>query len=249
MPSLPPFRADQPTLWFVQVDAAFSSRRIIDQVRMYHHVLYCLPQPVLDRVADLLADAEPPSNAYQQLKERLLQEYEVSAFKRIPHLLATPPLGGQSPSDLLTAMLKLCPKAEQGGLLFRYLFYSRLPRWVQIGLPLHETQPLREMALQADGLVAGGAPDGHTVAAVEQPEDPPAPVAAISKHGSGKGKEKRHKRYGGQKRKADGDGRGDGGKRREVEPEPWRDIGVCRAHYTYGKAAYSCRPPCLLSGN
>ena len=48
MPSLPLFRADQPSLWFVQVDAAFASRCIIEQVRMYHHVLYSLLQPVLD---------------------------------------------------------------------------------------------------------------------------------------------------------------------------------------------------------
>jgi len=86
MPSLPPFRADQPALWFVQVDAVFTSRGIIDQVRMYHHVLYSLPQPVLDRIADMLAAAEPPSDAFQRLKERLLQEYQVSAFKRMSRL-------------------------------------------------------------------------------------------------------------------------------------------------------------------
>ena len=184
MPSLPPFRADQPALWFVQVDAAFASRGIIDQVRMYHHVLYSLPQPVLDRVADMLATAEPPSNAFQRLKERLLQEYQVSAFKRMARLRVTPPLGGETPSDLLTAMLKLCPPGEEGTIHFRELFYSRLPRWVQISLPQHETQPLREMALQADGLIAGGAPSAHTVAAVEEQDGPPNPVAAEGDHGS-----------------------------------------------------------------
>jgi hypothetical protein len=103
------------------------------------------------------------------------------------------------------------------------------------------------MALQADGLVAGAAPDGHPVTAVEQLEDQPAPVAAVDKHGSGKGKEKRFKRYGGQKRKADGDSCGGSGKK--LEPQPWHDIGVCLPHYLYGKEAYSCHPPCLLSGN
>jgi hypothetical protein len=94
MPSLLPFRANQQALWFVQVVAAFASCRIIVQVRIYHHVLYSLPQMVLDRVADMLAAAEPPSDAYQRLKERLLQEYQVSAFKRVPRLRLMPPLGG-----------------------------------------------------------------------------------------------------------------------------------------------------------
>ena len=246
MPSLPPFRADQPALWFVQVDAAFASRGIIDQVRMYHHVLYSLPQPVLDRVADMLATAEPLPNAFQRLKERLLQEYQVSAFKRMARLRATPPLGGETPSDLLTAMLKLCPPGEESTIHFRELFYSRLPRWVQISLPQHETQPLREMALQADGLIAGGPPGTHTVAAVEELDGPPNPVAAVGDRGSGRGRDRRDKWRSGKKRKADGDGRdgGDGGRKL-----PYKELGICWPHYTFGRKARDCRPPCLFAGN
>ena len=184
---------------------------------MYHHILYSLAQPVLDRISDFLDAVEPRSDAYQGLKDRLLKKYEVSAFKHIPRLKAIPPLSGKSPPDLLTAMLKLCPPRDQGALLFRDMFYSCLPRWMQLWLPHHETQPLREMALremalQADGLVAGGRPDSHPVAAVEQQQEP-APVAADEHQHRGSRRGRQRGRYqrsryqcDGQKRKTGRDG-------------------------------------------
>jgi hypothetical protein len=51
---------------------------------------------------------------------------------------------------------------------------------------------------------------------------------------------------GGKKRKADGDGR-DGGNM--GQREPYKELGICWAHYHFGKKARDCRPPCLFSGN
>ena len=81
---------------------------------MYHHILYSLPQLVLDRITDIINAVEPLSDAYQALKSRLLKEYEVSAFKRILQLNTISVLAGKSRSDLLTSLLKLCPTGEQG---------------------------------------------------------------------------------------------------------------------------------------
>ena len=103
------------------------------------------------------------------------------------------------------------------------------------------------MALRADGLVAGGAPDGQPVAAVEEQDSSPNPVAAVGDRGSGKGQDRRDRWRGGKKRKADGNGRDCGG---DNKPRaPYRELGLCYAHHTYGKAACSCSKPCSLSGN
>ena len=68
-------------------------------------------------------------------------------------------------------------------------------------------------------------------------------MAAVGNRGSGRGRDRQDNWHGGCKRKADGDGRV---KRQKL---PYKELGICWAHYKFGRAAYDCQKPCLFAGN
>jgi len=134
-------------------------------------------------------------------------------------------------------------------LWFRYQYFSRLPADTQRLLAEHKGS-VAELAARADELQRK-APPPATVAAVTTPA---AEIAAVGQKRPAK-KEWRPKKPEDRKRPRSGDdgrgGRGDA-KRKPGRPppaEPWKTIGICRFHHTYGDQALKCEPPCLLAGN
>jgi hypothetical protein len=89
------------------------------------------------------------------------------------------PLGGRKPSELLAAMLELCPRGPETSIFFTHLFLERLPAELRIMLGEDDHQNPRDVAMKADSLWALHkmhlAP-GAVVASV----DGPSSVAGLS---------------------------------------------------------------------
>jgi hypothetical protein len=109
MVKLPPFWPPSPALWFSQAESLFMCRGFTDQVQRYYHVVSVLPHKSLRLVADIV-EVPPDQEPYTTLKQRLMALHQLTGFQRAEKLLQMPPLGARKPSDLMAAMLEVCPR-------------------------------------------------------------------------------------------------------------------------------------------
>jgi hypothetical protein len=131
-----------------------------------------------------------------------------------------------------------------------------------------EIRTSEEMAPKADGLweMRGGA--AATVAAITRPASPRRPSPGRSQQDGGGGDHRNNNRGRGGGRGRGNGGRG-GGQRRDRSPTPggalqcdggyitadggnlhdgaFKGTGLCFHHFSYGRQATRCKPPCLFS--
>ncbi len=97
---------------------------------------------------DILSLTTPPINAYNQLKERLLQLYEQGEKDHYQEFLATQPLGGRRLSELAADLMALCPQWDVEGDIIKYMFLFRLPPTMQALLGEDNTSTLQSWRSQ-----------------------------------------------------------------------------------------------------
>jgi len=238
---LPPYKQARTVMWYKQAEAQMDMRKITNPAFRLVLVQFALPDALQETVAHILEADAPASTAYSQLKAELTRMHEKTSWDRLAELFALPPCGGQKGTELLAAMKRLKPDDPE--LWFRWQYVSRLPEWIQRQLA-EDASPVEELARRVDELQRK-APPPATVAAVPAPA---AEIAAVEqkrphKNNGSRRDPKERKRP----RSGDGDrgGRGDAKKKFE----PWKTIGICYFHYTYGDKAHKCEPPCLVAGN
>jgi hypothetical protein len=228
-------------MWYKQAEALMDMRNITNPAFRLVLVQCALPDALQETVAHILEADTPANTAYSQLKAELTRMHEKTSWDRLAELFALPPCGGQKGTELLAAMQRLKPDDPE--LWFRWQYVSRLPEWIQRQLA-EDTSPVQELAKRVDELQRK-APPAATVAAVPAPA---AEIAAVEQ-------KRPHKSNGSRKdpkdrkrpRSGDGDRGGRGDAKRK--PGPWKSIGICYFHYTYGDKAHKCEPPCLVAGN
>jgi len=240
---LPPFEEDMPQAWYNQAEAYFRLHGVTDRMFWFYYVQWALT-PVQKKLArDILSVPNPPPDAYELLKERLLRLYDKGEKDRCRRLLSMPPLGGRRPSELLAEMLQLCPRDDADGRLIRYMFLFRLPPTVQSMLGEDDTSPIADLAARADALMDAETAKENTVAAAVE-EATVAAAGAAAPSAARKRKQdwvRKKKKPAAHKSSGDGDGGND--------PGPWQDMGLCWSHYTWGNKARNCKPPCARAGN
>jgi len=172
-----------------------------------------------ETVAHILESDMPASQAYVELKAELTRMHVKSSWDRMAELHALPPCGGQNGTELLAAMERLKP--EEPELWFHWMYFSRLPDWIQRQLA-EDTSPVRELAKRVDELQRK-APPAATVAAVPAPA---AEIAAVEQSRPPKkswGKKKADDR---KRRRTDDGGQGGQGDAKQ-KPGPRASIGIC----------------------
>jgi hypothetical protein len=117
------FWRDAPQAWFRATEAQFRLRNITDDEIKYSLLLTALPRDAFRVVAHLFVD-DPPADAYVQLKAALIASHVLSNYQRVEMLAKMEPLGGRRPSEMLTAMLELCPRGEESSKFFFFFFCS-----------------------------------------------------------------------------------------------------------------------------
>jgi hypothetical protein len=244
---LPPFWPHSPALWFSQAESLFMCRGLTDQVQRYYHVVLVLPHESLRLVADIV-EVPPAEEPYITLKQRLIASHQLTGFQRAEKLLQMPLLGARKPSDLMAAMLEVCPCGEEKTEIFACLFLQRLPREIRVLLSEVDHKDPKVLASQADRLWGlHESPAAVMPVLAEQPflEDSINAVRTDRGSRGGRGGRGRRSRGGG--------GAGASGLRQPVESDASLAArlasGLCLKHWRYGEQAHSCISPCSWQGN
>ena len=101
-----------------------------------------LSKESIGRVLDLV-EVPPLFNPYTALKARLLDAHQLTDYQRVDQLLKMGDLGARRPSELLAAMLELCPCGQETSLFFTHLFLCRLPAKLRIMMGEDDHQDVR----------------------------------------------------------------------------------------------------------
>ncbi len=251
---LPQFWPSRLAAWFRLAESRLRLREIADELVMFDHLLSALPEDVIAAVLDVLEDTgeEQP---YSILKTRLLETHVLSDFEKMELLFKVPVLGARKPSQLLTAMLEVCPANEEKTKLFMFMFVQKLPEDLRLMLGDVEAGDPRAVAAKADRLWACHAKhqsDSMVAAVGDEEEDLVAAVSGKSQQKKGgtwkKGKFQKSDRQQGQQR-------ADGVKQQQEKNAPM-DLaiaasGLCRAHWFHGEKARHCTQgmTCSWQGN
>ena len=251
---LPPFWPHAPQMWFIQAECIFHNKRILNSFDRHCLLIAALPHESLRLVMDLAAN--PPAVApYEAVKARLLQAHELTPYKKVEMIMAMPSLGARKPSQMMAAMLELCPPGQEQSPFFICCFMQRLPRELRILLSEADTTNLKLLTDRADAL-HGHMHEAMAVAAVEslhlEEEYSVQPV----RQGGGA------RRYptqpvnppGGAKKKQGTEQLAAGNAAAaKQEPEISRQarlaVGMCLPHWRWGDKARTCIQPCSWSGN
>ena len=167
----PPF-CTHPKMWFNLVECNFKANKITKSLTKFSHATSLLPQDVLTKVADVIQKAILSDTAYEDLKTAIISRLESSVSTRLQELLSKEELGNEKPSDLLRRMQRLLSDQYEtfDQVLFRQLFYQRLPSEIQRGLfSVKDGLPLEDLARLADDFMSTVQAEKTTVSHVSAP--------------------------------------------------------------------------------
>lgn len=228
---IPPFWRENPSLWFMQVEAAFAISRITADTTKYRYVLVNLDSSTLPFVSDILS-APPAINAYDALKERLISSFDETSESKLRRLLRGTEISEEKPSNLLQRLRNLAGSSFPENVL-RSLFLEHLPEQIRGILAISEVTDLTKLATQADKIIDLSRP---SILAVEttkpscskpDPSGLEAQVNALTKEI----KDLRSKLA---------NNRGRSSSRTRKNPKQT----YCYFHMRFGDKARNCREPC-----
>ncbi|XP_072173186.1 uncharacterized protein [Diadema setosum] len=155
---LPPFWPNNPTLWFAQVEAQFTTRSITTQQTRFAYVISSLQPEIAQEVRDFII-SPPATDAYDKLKAELIKRTTVSEQRRLHQLLTAEELGDRKPSQLLRRMKQLLADATLEDSILKQLFLQCLPNNVQQILASTSTEvTIEQVAELADKIVEVATP-------------------------------------------------------------------------------------------
>ena len=162
---IPPFWSADPEVWFVQVEAQFSTRNITSQKTMFDHVIAALAPEIAMEIRDLLL-SPPDDHPYDVLRTQLIKRTAASEQRRLQQLLTSEELGDKKPSQLLRRMQQFLGDSagpNPDNKFLRELFLQRLPSNVRMVLASAGDMSMEALAQLADKIMEVATP---TVSAV-----------------------------------------------------------------------------------
>ena len=247
---LPAYWNHNPDGWFSFIEARFRANQIRDEVARFDVAASYLSEEAVNLVLDLLKDV-PVGRPYGVLKDRLLRRHVLTPLQKAEALRTSPELGDRSPSQLLTALRKVCTEGEEETVLFKHAYLSRLPESLSLLLGNFIRDPIREIGERADGHWAtqrSRKPQGGpNINAVEEADAQDELIEAVNavrfqgKKGKGSFRGRNGKSGKGPAKASDG-----GGSRMQTAPP---ESGLCSYHWSFGKGAHSCTQPCSWTGH
>ena len=239
---LPPFWVDNSGAWFRNADGQFFLHGINDELVKYYNALNAIPESVVNKIADFV-EAELPADPYTQLRRRLVNAHQLSPYERVDLIAKLPLIGDQKPSELLTEMVRLCPRGEEQSVFFVYMFLNRLPRDIRGHLSGMDMADRAALAARADELWLHRPSHIASVAAID--DDNAGDVCDVRGNAPKGGQRPPGNASGGSSKKT---GKKTGNMTR-AEEEEMRASGLCFYHFRYADGARLCRKPCTWQGN
>jgi len=107
---IPPFWKADPALWFIQIEAQFTTAGIRSDLSKYNQIVGKLDTDTLTAVSDIVKNP-PAVNRYETLKNRLTNQFAESDRTKLKTLFNDLSLIDEKPSNLLRKMKdKSCGK-------------------------------------------------------------------------------------------------------------------------------------------
>ena len=119
---LPKFYTHDHVTWVFNAEGQFKLRNITQDDTKFTHVVVSLPPIAIHQVRDLIRK-QPESNAYQQLKDWLLERYTLMPSERAAAILDLPGLGDQQPTKLFNCLELLDKGQDNHQYLLREVFW------------------------------------------------------------------------------------------------------------------------------
>jgi hypothetical protein len=181
---LPDFWPDQPENWFAMAEVQFCLSCVTSNVDKNCHLLLALPKASYRLVSHLVTQV-PEDDSYENVKAVPFSHHVLSDYQRVELMSKMEPLGARKPSDLLAAMMELCPPAHTNSPFFLFFFLQRLPREIRVLLSKEDPADIRKISEKADHHVIHYTPQQHdTVAALPlSSDDKDSEVTAVRKQG------------------------------------------------------------------
>lgn len=227
---VPRFWRENPSLWFVQVEAQFALYRIVSEQTKFYIIIAELDTELLTNVSDIVL--KPPADVYTQLKKRLIEHFSVSEERRIKQLLSNLEIGDKKPSMLLREMRNLANDDVTDEFL-RTMWMQRLPTQSQAILST-STEPLDNLAKMADKIA-----DISPAIAISSITNPTSDVSRLERQIEILTEEVKQLRS--RYSKSNSRVRSRSNKRDNSA------TGFCYYHRRFGQNANKCRQPCTFN--
>ena len=127
--TLPTFWSDKPEAWFGQAEANFRARRITSKKTQFNLVVVALDVDTVDSVLDLLEHPHV-EDAYDQLKDRLLQSLKLSTVEKIKQVLEFTAVADENPVKLADKIMAWTRDASAEDIA-KTVFLLKLPEGVR----------------------------------------------------------------------------------------------------------------------
>lgn len=162
----PAFNADDPLLWFAQLEGQFALSNITTDNTKFYHVLAQLEPQHSAEVRDLIVDP-PATGKYEKLKTELIKRLSASQERKIKQLLMHEELGDRKPTQFLRHLQQLAGPTVPTEFI-RSIWSSRLPPNLQTIAAMQANSSLEEVAELVDR-INDIVPVSMQVAATGQP--------------------------------------------------------------------------------
>jgi hypothetical protein len=184
--TLPPFWPQDPAAWFQHIEAEFLIARVpLTSYLCYLHVVRALPADVVTAIRDITSNITAESvNAYDAVKQALLQRFTSSALQRCFQLLDAPPLGDRNIAAHYSQLRSLIP--ADADVLFNAIFLRTLPAHISTALASKAELPSAELAAAASQMQHTVTAQTAVAAATPLPPSPPPSISAAPAKRSGR---------------------------------------------------------------
>lgn len=145
---IPPFWADEPDLWFAQLEGQFTLGQITQDSTKYAYVLSHIETKHAKEIKDLIT--KPPlTDKYECIKKALISRLSLTQEQQIRQLLEHEEIGDRRPAQFLRHLQALASNTIPEQLL-RTLWMGRLPSQLQAILATRGSDSLEAVAELAD---------------------------------------------------------------------------------------------------
>ena len=224
---LPAFWAEQPRLWFIQVESVFSLSRISRDETKYAQIIANLDPSYLKFIGDIIL-APPADRKYEAIKERLIASFAISEEAKLKKLFSGLIMGDQKPSHFLQAMKSLAAGNNVGDNVLKTLFLDQLPESIRSILATSNAD-LSELAQQADKIMDIAHPQVSSIAAPDFVNSLTGKIDAL---------EKKFEKFFTDRR------RNDTRQSRQRYRSSSKPRELCWYHHRFGSKATKCIQPC-----
>ncbi|VDQ02950.1 unnamed protein product [Trichobilharzia regenti] len=127
---VPPFKPNDPYLWFTRLEHYFLANHITSQTTKFDYASSILPDEIAEQVREMLTNPDS-GTPYDVLKQKVIEIASLSDHKAIDQFLSNVSLGDRTPSQLKSHICNILGDRKIDTKFFYQLWLRRLPHSIQ----------------------------------------------------------------------------------------------------------------------